>query len=555
MESGKPRSRARVLLLRPSLRAVALLALVALVSCGDPAAAFRSKLRNLDRVLDSAAAPQEASFGPAFARVERAARTAEDWLSLMKRARRSEAMGDRGRLSLVAGHALERAPASEGLRACIADAFIRNGQPARALALFGQGLSREARPDLWAEAVIASLEGGSLPPALRTAATFGSLAEITGDGRLFIDAAALSLSEGDRLAARAWLDRARGEGRAAPAALLWDSGQYRELASLEKRLPSAAELKLMGDAAWVLGDLEGAERRWRNAIAADPESSWRSYASLAALDGGTVTADQPGLFDDAGNFRELDDSSLGFELRSQPQRADAARLYREMLAAFPGDPGARIAYGAALARAGRKGEAASFIEAKAGASMAESLDSRALREWLGVGAALWPEGRLVAEIMRAIEARPDDAMLLDDGLALLLSRGYYDDFLAVHAKAEAAGRTYPRRALFDAYAAIAVGDMERAAGLLADGGAGAGGVEGLFALAILRGRAGDHAAAADILQKSLAVAGEPPLRCAILKELGRIEDVRGNARKANGYYAMAHLAYPSDTEAARLSHR
>lgn len=568
MGSGKPRIRARVLPLRSPLRLGALLALVAVMSCSDPAAAFRAALADLDGAIDSAPTRSSASLGGVFARAERKARSAENWVSLLKRARRSEAMGDRGRLALVAGHALARGPASEGLDACIADAFIRSGQPSRALDLFGRGLSRESRPTLWAEAVIASLEDGSLPPANRTASTFGRLAEITGDPRLFIDAAALSLAEGDRMAARAWLDRASGKKASVPAALLWDSGQYRELASLEKRLPSASEFKLMGDAAWILGDGEGAERRWRSAIAADPASSWRSYASLAALDGGTVSADQPGLFDDSGNFRELDDDSLGTAIRSSPRRAEAARLYREMLAVFPGDRGARIAYGAALARAGRKDEAAAFIEGKAatapghaGASvgangaMAESLDSRALREWLGVGAALWPEGRLAAEVMRAIEARPDDAMLLDDGQALLISRGYYDDFLAVHAKAGKADRHYPRRALFDAYAAIAGGDMGRAAAILEEGAEGAGGAEGLFALAMLRDGTGDHAAAADLLQKALAVAGDPPVRCAVLKELGRIADSEGDEGKADGYYALAYLAYPSDTEAARLSHR
>lgn len=567
MESGKPRSRASLFPYPPSLRlgAVLLVAAVLSMACGDPEAAFRSARSSLDSSLDALAAkagPEKP--GTAFARAERKARSAEDWVSLLKRARRAESLGDRGRYVLVAQHALDRGPASESLLAAVADAFLRGGRPERALALFGQGLSAESRPGLWAEAALASLKAGSLPPEAKKAAAFARLAGISGDSRLYVDAAALALAEGDRLAACSWLDRARAGGTAVPAVLLWDSGQYGVLAALANERPSARQRKLMGDAAWVLGDPAKAESLWRSSLAADPASSWRNYVSIAALDGGTVSGSQAGLFDDQGDFRELGDAELGGELRLSGRHAESAELYASMLRAFPAERGALVSYAAALARAGKKDKALAFLDrAAAGPGrqasdasfLAADPDSRVLREWLGTGAALWPEGRLAAETLRAIELRPSDPLLLDDGLALLFSRGYYDDFLSVHARAAKAELRYPRRVLFDAYAAMARGELSRARELLEGGGEGAGGAEGLFALALLREGDGEPAVAMDILEKALAVSAGPRLRCDVLTEMGRIADSRGDARKAKGYYAMAHLADPSDTEAARLSHR
>ena len=535
------------------------------MACGDPKAAFRSARSSLDSSLDAFAgkAGQE-PLGTAFTRAERRARSSEDWVSLLKRAHRAEALGDRGRYALVAQHAFERGPKAAALLAAEADAFLRGGQPERAFALFGRELSAESRPDLWAEAALASLKDGRLPASAENAATFARLAGISGDSRLYVDAAALALSEGDRLAARSWLDRARAGGAAVPAALLWDSGQYEVLAGLKDERPSARQQKLMGDAAWVLGDPVKAERLWRSSLAADPASSWRNYVSIAALDGGTLSVGQRGLFDDQGNFREIGDSELGGELRLSGRHAESAELYASLLRVFPAERGALVSYAAALARAGKKDEALALLDrAAAGparqapdaAFLAAGPDSRTLREWLGTGAALWPEGRLAAEILRAIELRPDDVLLLDDGLALLFSRGYYDDFLAVHAGADKAGLAYPRRVLFDAYAAMARGDFTGARNLLEGGGEGAGGAEGLFALALLRESGGEPAAAMDILEKALAVSATLPMRCDVLKEMARVADSQGDARTANGYYAMAHLADPSDTEAARLSHR
>jgi len=537
------------------------------MACGDAESAFRSARGNLDSVLDGFSGQAGSrELGDAFSRAERKARSAEDWVSLLKRARLAETRGDRGRYELVAQHALERGPRAEALLAAEADAFLRGGRPEQALALFGAGLSAEAHPVLWAEATLASLRAGSLPPASYKASTFARLAGTTGDPRLYIDAAALALSEGDRLAARSWLDRARAGGATVPPSLFWDSGQYAVLAALRDERPSARQQKLMGDAAWILGDAAGAERLWRAALTADPASSWRNYVSIAALDGGTVSGNQAGLFDDQGDFRELGESELGGELRLSPMHKESAQLYASMLRLFPSERDALVAYAAALARAGRKDEALDFMDRAvagtgrpaadgAAAFLAKGSDSRTLRAWLGAGAALWPEGRLAAEILRAIEERPEDALLLDDGLALLLSRGYYEDFLVVHERAEKAGLSYPRRLLFDAYAAMARGDLGRAREMLEGGGEGSGGAEGLFALALLRDRAGEPAAARDILGKALAVSTDPRMRCDVLKEMARIADSQGDARAANGYYSMAYLADPSDTEAARLSHR
>ena len=217
---------------------------------------------------------------------------------------------------------------------------------------------------------------------------------------------------------------------------------------------------------------------------------------------------------------------------------------------FPAERAARVCYAAALARSGRTSEA----EAIAGAD-STGLDARELRSWLGLGAALWPSGRLAAEILRALEAHPDDEALLAAGLGLLLSRGYYEDFLAIQAKAARKELSYPREALYSAYAAIAKGDFPGAEAILGAGGEGTSGLEGLFVQALLLESGGDNAGAAERLGRALAISSDPAIRCSILKELGRVSESAGDIRSAGRYYAEAHLEYPSDTEAARLSHR
>jgi tetratricopeptide (TPR) repeat protein len=528
-----------------------LAAFLFLVSCGDPGAAFRAGLDRLD--ADLAAGQPSAPWASDFGRAARKARSAEDWVSLLARARKAESLGDKGRYAELAFKALSKGPKdSAELGMAEADAMLRSGRPAEALELFGASLSAEEKPGLWAEAMVAALRDGSLPGRLRLPGNFGRLAAITGEARFYLDAAALSLVAGDRLGAGSWLKRAMAAGLEPPAGLLWDAGLYAELSGLADGKPSASRRLLMADAAWMMGDAASASRRWDACIRLDPLVSWRPYASLAALSGGLLPtrARALGAFAEDGDFREADDEELRLEAGEASRSARSAHYYEAMARAFPDDAGARTARAAALARAGRTAEARSIL----GEAPPEA-DARTLREWLGVGAEVWPEGRLTSEAIRMAAAHPLDSGLVQEAMVLLLDRGYYDDFLALWEGAGRRGLEYPLRPLLSVYAALATGGGAAALALLDAGGPGLDGVEGHFARAVIKSDSGDFSGAEASLKSALNLAAGPALRCRILKALGQAADGQGDRRKAAGYYAQAHVADPADTEAARLANR
>ena len=144
-------------------------------------------------------------------------------------------------------------------------------------------MSPEARPSLWAEAFS--------PPGARDRrdrrgglADYSRLAEVTGDPRPYLGAAALALASGDRLAARAWLEKALAGGAQAPPELLWDCGLYETLAARPDQGSGPDELALMGDAAWMSDDSSLARSRWERAIRLDPR--FHGSPSRFGADGG-----------------------------------------------------------------------------------------------------------------------------------------------------------------------------------------------------------------------------------------------------------------------------
>jgi hypothetical protein len=141
-------------------------------------------------------------------------------------------------------------------------------------------MSAEARPALWAEAFLSSM---SAPGFTAKASDYGRLADISGDPRPFLGAALSSLAEGDKPAAEAWLEKALSGGASVPPELLWDCGLYEILANRSDAASGSAEIALMGDAAWMSGDVELAKRRWTRSIALGPKASWKPYANLALL--------------------------------------------------------------------------------------------------------------------------------------------------------------------------------------------------------------------------------------------------------------------------------
>ena len=558
MESGRPSRTARGRKLSFGAAALAVAFALFVLSCGDREAAFRAALGGLDAAFQ--ASSEAPSWAGAFDRAVRRASGPKDWLSLLARARHADLSGDAGRYSSIAELALARVPASREVAMVAADAFIRDGKPERALALFAGRLSKEDEPGLWAEAVVKCLDRGVLPPDESTPQTWADLAAILEDPALYKDAALASLVGGDGLAAQYWLRKAIDLGLSPEAEMLWDSGMYAWLSRLPDAGAAAKDLRLMGDASWHEGDLASARSRWTRAVELDPRGSWRTWASLAALAGGRirVNGDTGRLFDTRGNFRSEADEGASGSPSDAAALAESSRLYARMIALFPNDPGARIEYAAALVRAGRKPEAASFLPDetwKPGkAAQAVPLEPRLARARLIVGAAVWPETRLVPECLRATELFPGDAEMEDVVLSLLLERGYYDDFLVVFDEGSKRGLEWRDKPFHAALAALARGRDAEADTLLRGAGAAAG-LPAAFASALLDEKRGDYPAARDTLVSALPLANDAATRAAVLKELGRVQDGLGDPRKADGYYAAAAEADPSDAEAVRLAHR
>ncbi len=550
MASGRPLKRASLAL----LLCVGLATLC--LGCGSGSSAFSGYRRQLDvalKILD--AKPDRDRI---FAQAMKVARTPAEWLSLLSRARQARYLGDEGRYEAVASKAVAMEPKSRDVARAAADAWLSAGKPEKVLELFQERLSAEDEPGLWALAVVLAARRSLLPPALERPATFERLATILHEPHFYVDAGLLSLESGDFLGASSWFRSALAAGVALPPELMWDAGLVQALATKEDAGAGSRELRLMGDASWMEGDIAKAALRWTRAIKLDPRGSWRSYASLAALAGeGRAKAE---------GYTDLSFLSIGKKGAAMPvgrnvQEAPPSAIgdpvpmkgYAAMIAAFPGASGARTAYAAALVRAGRKAEAATWLavpESERASAPARDLVSR-----LTVGADIWPEKRLVSEAIRLVNERPGDGDAFSAVMDILLGREDHADFLVLEGSREGAGLSWPRKDFHAACAALLRGDLAKAEECFGIARAGGGdGPYALFALGILAEGRGGEAARVD-MEEALAKATTPRERCAIYKELGRIAASRGDGTRARDAWKAASLADPQDAEAASMARR
>jgi tetratricopeptide (TPR) repeat protein len=497
-------------------------AVMGLSSCGAGAelrrqAAYSSSLSSIDSILLS---PTTQGLDAAFSSAYRIAHSASDWLCLLKRGRAAQAKGDEGRYAGTADRALKAFPKSDPVAAAAAHAYLRNGSPRKALALFGVALSAEARPKLWAEAFLASMPS---PGFDALPGDYGRLADITGDGRPFLGAAVASLAAGDRLAAAAWLEKARLGGVSAPAELLWDCDLYESLANRSDASAGPAELALMGDAAWMSGDIGLAKQRWARSIALKPSGSWKPYANLALLSGAKSEL--------AESYRE--------------------RMRSAFLAAPPSSErdGALGAYAASLAREGREADALAAL--KGGMAPGGAGSGRLAALELSIRGASMPEGRYAAELERLAALRPDDPEVMGDALRSLSARGMYGE-VAVLWKG-AARRKLPLDYgwFYEAEVLAAQGDLPGAAAAIRTGGGPS--VEGSFALGSLYAAMGDPTKSAAEYSRAAAAARSGHAKCAALKALGRELGASGDPAGAARAYREALVADPADAEAALLA--
>jgi len=530
MVSGRPRARrnnacrhlpARLLAAVPVVLCIAALG----SSCRAPnekarESAFASRLAEIDASL-KAGAPRD--IDRAFRRGYSKAGAPSDWLSLLKRAESASDVSRAPRCDETARRAVAAFPRHQVVREAAAHAYLRCGGAAKALALFGRDLPPASAWDLWAEAFMASAPGNARP------SDYARLAEALDDPRPLLGAAVASLAEGDRASASAFLRRAESGGAMPSADLAWDCGLYDELAARPDAYgcppgrPGAAayaspeELELLGDAAWKVGDVDLAKRRWVKSISTGPRTSWRLYAKLALASGGD--RDQA----------EAYWSRLRAAFLSGPPSADRSA--------------ALGAYAAHLARSGRSREALSMLGAGDGASAS-------LR--LAIASPSMPEGRYAVELELLAARAPDDPEAQGFALRELARRGLYSEVAAL--AESAARRKVPVGDLwfYEAATEAARGRYAAASSLVEsrDGGESA---EGAFALGSLAAARGESREAARRYAAAAAVAAAPRDRCSALKSLGRELDAAGDPRGAAGAFRRAAAADPSDAEAAVLA--
>jgi tetratricopeptide (TPR) repeat protein len=539
-------------------------------SCAFGPSTFVEARQTLDSRLAKAASIR--SRDKAFSDAIRLAKTSTEWLSLLKRAELSEriapAVGasvpDSGRQAKVAAAAAAAIPASADVRAACVRAYLRSrpadaatagaatavaATAAQALALFGPILKPEARPELWAEAFLAVYRGGkgnqtALAAQWEKPEYFGLLARTVGEPVFYIDAAALSLAAGDRFAARGWLGLAVKGGAVPPDELLWGAGLYEELAGRDDSGASPRRLRLLGDAASLSGQPEIAKRRWLRALETDPRASWKTYSSLAAL------SPEP----ESGAYYERMRSSFPESLgalsvyASYLARKGEAQRGLALLDSGLADASPKSGGTASHAKKGKAPKAA----VSASPASEEEL-SFAQRARLIIGARVWPEERLVAQSLLAVESRPDDGKLLSLVLESLLERKRYEDFIALEKMKEKSGRGYPEDWYYESAALLLEGKQGAAAALLEEKGAGEEGPAAAFALGRVYSLQREWSKAATAYARALASARDKGERCAALKGLGRAKDGSGDASGARSLYLAALEADPSDLEAGLLA--
>jgi hypothetical protein len=488
------------------------------------APAFESALRSIDSAISSSSRP---ALEPAFAAAYRNAAGPGDWLSVLKRARASEASGDAGRYAQAASLALRAAPKSEPVVAAAAHAFLRSGTPERALTLFAPrgkkgaaaSLSPDARPELWAEAFA---RAGSAESA--TVRDYARLASIAGDGTPYLGAAALAAGGGDLAEARYWLDKAIGEGAEAPSGLMWDCGLYEELARRTDVSAGSEELAVLGDSAWRSGDSALAKERWERSIALGPRRSWKPYAALAISNGAA----------------------------SESSRTYWSRLRAAFLSgpAGPERDGALRAYASELAREGRDSEALRLLDGSE-ASEADKGSLQALA--VAIRGRSEPEGRLASDFARLAEERPGDPVVLGARLRLLAERGLSEELAQAYAAAAKRGVEPEYGWFYAAWTLASAGESALAADIVAKRGSDAAGPAASFALASLRAALGQYLEAAELYDRAGSLAQDGRSRAATLKGKGRALKAAGDSLGAASAFKAAAVADPEDAEAAVLA--
>ncbi|MBL8966871.1 MAG: hypothetical protein JNG85_07675, partial [Spirochaetaceae bacterium] len=405
---------------------------------------------------------------------------------------------------------------------------------------------------------------GRLPSGDYTAERLDLLANAAGEPNFLVDAAILSLASGDRFGAGARLSLAIERGANPGSELLWDAGLHEILAARPDQGVGPAELRLLGDAAYLAGKSDLAELRWQAALERDPAGSWKTYASLGALAAEraarrareAATVRRPSS--EVDSWAEI---GVGFDpgRRAEASPADKPagglasneeRLYYErLLAAFPADGEAKAAYASFLVRDGREAEAAALL----GQDDPASLGSRGARAKLAAESLVQPEERVVALAISLAALRDGDGDFLAEAMRLLLARRRWADFLALRDSAAARGLSFPASWYYDAVASALRGDGRAAVSLLEKNGPANPGPEAALALGLIYSREGELGTAEARLEVAGDAARDGKELCSVLKARGFLYRKTGDAARARAAFNAAAAADPDDAEAKILA--
>jgi tetratricopeptide (TPR) repeat protein len=264
-----------------------------LLSCAMSDKTFKTRIRKFDIQLamgDTRSAAALLSSTKAGASLQRRC-------SLLKREYRlSLVSGDASRYVKAALKAAHSSP-SLTLKALAAQALLSQGRGGEARAVLGEDLSGASSGSLkklklaLALDDAANLEGRS--GLSRPADHWEALAQGTGRGGFYLNAALSALVSGDGNRAALETQAALDSGFSVPPQVAYDAGLYglclglidEQLASRERGKDGGAALvRLAADASFRNGDTVRAQAAWEDALREFPASSSASLHNLAALE-------------------------------------------------------------------------------------------------------------------------------------------------------------------------------------------------------------------------------------------------------------------------------
>lgn len=477
-------------------------------ACARPAPSFSMLLARID--ADPALVDPAPFLGAATL-----ARDTADRLSLIKRAyRRSPALAARV-CDAIIGAGQVSAPVSRA----VFSSFLDAGMPDKALRLFDGLLSPEEAPALYAEAYAACRVTGA---AVATSPSLMVVAfDATGQGQFLVQAALLSMAQGDVQSASIVLADAVARGVAVDPFLLWDAAAYAQLVESASGDDEPERLHLAADAAWSAGMVAEASSLYLRLVELYPLYSWKPYAALARLAQAGPEAAPMEPVSPLGSAWPREGTEPIREREAPGEHWIALMAER-----FPGDAGAlreRVAHYQ------RQGMAVQAMELAAQTGVGD--EDSAVAD-IASYASVYPD-TVAPRAMARAAAFPDSAAVQETALACLLSVGAWKEFSTT---LSAARIELPRAWFWEAVALALKGEPAAAADLIRSRGSGADRWAAPFDLGLMELAAGRYREAALAFVTAAGEATRP-------KDRARAYELAGDSWRLAGDRSAGRDAY------------